>query len=259
MIAVISASGLVISCGLALVLQLRRFVERNRDDTARQVQQEILAERRRFLHNFDHQVKNRLQAIRAQIEILEKSDSPPETVQLIEREILRLNDLVVNLRKVSGLATRPIENRRIDLNLLLPEVWEFAREKDSDETRIWTFEVPPMLPFLQGDWELLFLALYNLLENAVKFTAAGDTIRCRATEQGRDVVIEIADSGIGIESAELDNIWGELYRTEAVRAVPGSGLGLALVRTIVERHVGTVSVTSRPNDGSTFVLTFPVR
>jgi len=114
------------------------------------------------------------------------------------------------------------------------------------------------LPHISGDWDLLFLAIYNLLDNAVKFTESGDTIEVRAFEDGAYVVIEVAETGVGIPQEDLPHVWEELYRGECVRAVPGSGLGLALVRAIVERHGGQASVRSRAGQGTVFGIRLPV-
>jgi two-component system OmpR family sensor kinase len=105
----------------------------------------------------------------------------------------------------------------------------------------------------------LFLALHNLVDNAIKYSRSGDTIEVRAFEDGAAVVIEVADTGQGIPDNELPQIWDELYRGQGARGLPGSGLGLALVRTIVERHGGVVGVRSRQGQGTVFTMRLPIR
>jgi two-component system OmpR family sensor kinase len=102
------------------------------------------------------------------------------------------------------------------------------------------------------------LAIHNLLENALKFSRPGDTLELRAFEDGADIVIEVADTGPGIPEQEQPHVWEELYRGEAGRGIPGSGLGLALVRAIAERHNGRVSLRSRLGQGTVFSLRLPV-
>jgi two-component system OmpR family sensor kinase len=103
----------------------------------------------------------------------------------------------------------------------------------------------------------LFLAIYNPIDNALKFTKPGDTIELRAAEEDGAVAIEIADTGPGIPEEEIDQVWDELYRGEGARGVPGSGLGLALVRAIVSRHGGTTDIRSRPEQGTQITIRIP--
>lgn len=91
----------------------------------------------------------------------------------------------------------------------------------------------------------MFLAAHNLLDNAIKFSRPGDTIEVRAFEDGAALVVEVADTGPGIPDEVLPHVWEELYRGEGTRSIPGSGLGLALARAIVQRHGGRAGVRSR--------------
>jgi two-component system OmpR family sensor kinase len=111
---------------------------------------------------------------------------------------------------------------------------------------------------VNGDPDLLFLAVHNLLTNAFKFTQPGDRIEVRALEDGAAVVIEVADTGPGIPGNEIPHVWEELYRGQGARGIPGSGLGLALVRAIVERHGGQVALRSRQGQGTVFTLRLPI-
>jgi two-component system OmpR family sensor kinase len=144
---------------------------------------------------------------------------------------------------------------------LLQEVVVAARERpEAAERRLGLTlpRVPWPLGSVQGDRDLLFLAVYNLLDNALKFTRPGDTVEVRAFEDGSNVAIEVADTGPGIPDEDLPHIWEELYRGHPTRALPGSGLGLALVRSITARHNGTVAARSRPGHGTVFTLRIPV-
>jgi two-component system OmpR family sensor kinase len=119
-------------------------------------------------------------------------------------------------------------------------------------------QAPWPVPTILGDRDLLFLAFYNLLDNALKFTQPGDTVEVRAFDNGDRVAVEVADTGPGIPHEEIPRIWDELYRGQEARGVPGSGLGLALVRAIVERHEGRVSVRSRVGQGTVVRVILPV-
>ena len=100
--------------------------------------------------------------------------------------------------------------------------------------------------------------MYNLLSNAIKFTGTGDTIEVRAFEDGRMVVVEVADTGPGIAQEDIAHVWEELYRGKGARGIPGSGLGLALVHAITLRHGGQTGLRSREGQGTVFSVQLPI-
>ena len=110
-----------------------------------------------------------------------------------------------------------------------------------------------------GDRDLLVLAVYNLVDNALKFTSAKESVEVRALEDGKDIVVEVADSGAGISSEDLPKIFEELYRGSNARSTDGSGLGLALVNRIVALHGGQMDVRSRQEEprGTVFTVRLP--
>jgi two-component system OmpR family sensor kinase len=101
--------------------------------------------------------------------------------------------------------------------------------------------------------------MYNLVQNALKFTSEDEPVEVRALEDGRSVYVEVADSGAGIPSEDLPKIFEELYRGSNARGIEGSGLGLALVHRIVTLHGGQIIVRSRQGDshGTVFTIRLP--
>lgn len=221
-------------------------------------------DRRQFLRRLDHELKNPLMAIRAGLTNL--SDAPTASLReaaftSVESQTVRLSRLTADLRKIAELETRPLEYVAIDLPELLQETITLIEERYEAKKRnllVTLPQAPWPLPTISGDWDLIFLAVYNLVENAAKFTAADDTIELRAREDGRYIVIEIADTGPGIDSGEITHVWEELYRGRAGQGIPGSGLGLALVKAIAERHNGGVSIHSRPGKGTVIAMRLPI-
>lgn len=220
-------------------------------------------DRRRFLRRLDHELKNPLTAILAglaNLSIAETQEDRSLSLNSVQTQVNRLRRLVAELRKLSELETRPLDRGPIDMTELLEDAFELAKEHPEAEERALSISVPRApwpLPTINGDRDLLILAIHNLLDNAIKFTNPGDTIEMRAFEDGANVVIEIADTGPGIPAEEQPHIWEELYRGESARGIPGSGLGLALVRAIITRHEGTISLRSRPNEGTVFTIRLP--
>ncbi len=118
---------------------------------------------------------------------------------------------------------------------------------------------PPLLPVLM-DADAISLALTNLLDNAIKYSRETKRIGLRLERENGFATIAVADRGIGIDREEHEKIFDKFYRvsTGLVHDVKGSGLGLSLVRHIVEAHHGKVTVESEPGRGSTFTIHLPV-
>jgi two-component system OmpR family sensor kinase len=254
--------GAVLSLLVGAGLAVRTLAERLRAQAA-DARAQAAEERRRFVQRLDHELKNPLTAIRAGLANL--SNDPATAVQQealssVGAEVLRLSRLTADLRKLAELETRPLERAPVDVAELLREAVALAEERPGAETRTLTLTLPQApwpLPAVLGDWDLLFLGIYNLLDNAGKFTRPGDTVEVRASEEGAFVTIEVADTGPGIPQEELERVWEELYRGESSRGIPGSGLGLALVRAVAERHGGQVSLRSRVGHGTVVRMRLP--
>jgi two-component system OmpR family sensor kinase len=255
--------GLALSAALAALLVLQDRMERAQRQSFVQAQAKAAEERRRFLRRLDHELKNPLTAIRAGLANLtaNASESQAKTLGSVEAQTLRLSHLTADLRKLAELETRPLEVTLVNLADLLQEVVELAQERhEMDERRLTLIlpNAPWPLPTISGDWDLLFLAMHNLLDNAIQYTRPGDTIEVRAYDDGSTVVLEIADTGPGIPEAEVPHVWEELYRGESAHGIPGSGLGLALVRAIVERHRGQIGLRSRVAQGTVVSMRLPI-
>jgi signal transduction histidine kinase len=109
-----------------------------------------------------------------------------------------------------------------------------------------------------GDRVRLEQVAANLLDNAVKYTPAGGRVAMDVGTDGSNAFLRVADTGTGIPADELPLIWNRLFRGDRSRTERGLGLGLSLVRAIIEAHGGTVHVTSEPGHGSTFTVSLPV-
>ncbi len=222
-------------------------------------------ERRRFLLRLDHELKNPLTAIRAGLANLADPSSSAAQIEVLtslETQALRLSRLSSDLRKVAEIEVRQVERLPVNIPSLLQEAFQMAQEQPAADSRTWNLSIPQApwpLPTIQGDADLLFLAVYNLLDNALKFSCPGDTLELRAFEDGQVIVIEVADTGPGIPEDEQPHVWEELYRGDGGHGTPGSGLGLALVRAIVDRHNGSVGLRSKLDQGTVFTLRLPAR
>ena len=222
--------------------------------------------RRNFLRRLDHEIKNPLTGMRAALVNLQEAQSKDERIRAAEnasRAVTRLTRLLSDLRKLSDLGERPIEQSLVDVPDLLQDVVDAAHVLpvyDGREVSLLIPKVPSPFPCVVGDRDLLVLAVYNLIENALKFTGAEDSVEVRVSEDGQVIVIEVADSGVGIPVEDVPKIFEELYRGSNTRSTEGSGLGLALVRRIVDLHNGQIHVRSSQVEprGTVFTIRLPV-
>lgn len=221
---------------------------------------------RRFIRRLDHELKNPLLSLQASLENLQIATEPEARSRAesnMQRAIERLVHLLRDLRKLSELDESMLEREPVDIPELLEEILDVVRSTPGREDRrveLLVTKVPTPPPPVMGDRDLLGLGLYNLLDNALKFTMRKEAVEVRVRENGREVVIEVADSGPGIHPEEQQRVFEELYRGENARSVEGSGLGLSFVRRIVSLHHGELTLRSRQDEqhGTIFSIRLPV-
>jgi len=259
---IVAVGGVVslVACGAVLLLGVRDAAWRRRLDAQ---MSDAALDRRLLLSRLDHELKNPLTAMRAALANVSATATGSDQdagLRSIEAQVLRLSRLTADLRKIADVESSEVDRRPIDVAAMLEEAMEIAREQPAAAERSLSLDLPRApwpLPQLRGDWELLSLAVLNLVDNAMKYTAPGDRIEVRARESGGSVVVEVADTGPGIPTEDLPHIWEELYRSPRARSVAGSGLGLALVRAVVEQHGGTVAAESRVGRGTVVRVELP--
>lgn len=254
----------------AIVLFIRRWDTRHVSEAQSLYADYVQAaeqKRRQFLRRLDHEIKNPLTGLRAALVNLQEAQAADERWQASQnagKAVERLTRLLTDLRKLADLDERPIERYSVNVPELLDDVVEAARAIPAYEGRNISLlipKIPSPFPMITGDRDLLVLAVYNLAENALKFTSANDSVEVRALEDGRSIVIEVADSGAGIPAEDLSKIFEELYRGSNARSTEGSGLGLALVNRIAVLHGGGVGVRSSQSEprGTVITLRLPRR
>ncbi|MBN2084008.1 MAG: HAMP domain-containing histidine kinase [Anaerolineales bacterium] len=267
----ISAGWLLVLAGLAAGFLTASFFFLHwwhgiRVESAVQAEKQTQVEaQNRFLRRLDHELKNPLTGLRAAVENLEESASEnllPATLPDIRLQVERMVRLTGDLRKLAELEEIPLEQSAVDLGDLLERIVEAAQAQPLGTGRDIRLVVPrvpwPLAPVM-ADEDLLGSAFFNLIDNALKYSRKSDAVEIRAANHDRQIQVEIADSGPGIATEELPRIFEELYRGANARSSEGSGVGLALVKRIIERHGGTITVHSRMNGatGSIFTVLLP--
>ncbi len=136
---------------------------------------------------------------------------------------------------------------------------DFQQQADSRKI-VLEFSLPPKLPVLQGDRDKIGLALHNLVGNAIKYTPNGGRVTVAPEVRDGKLVVEVADTGIGIKPEEHELIFEKFYRAkdEKVARISGTGLGLTLAREVARLHGGDITVQSTPDQGSTFTVSLPL-
>ena len=223
--------------------------------------------RQDFVANVSHEFKTPLTAIQGFAETLLSGamDDPRNNrrfLEIIRDHATRLARLTNDLLKLARIEAGKLEVEFFPVQLL--EVIERSAEttllKASQKQITLEVDVPPDLPTVRGDASLLRDVLQNLIDNAIQYTPAGGRIQVSATVGAREVVISVADTGIGIPLADQERIFERFYRVDAARSreAGGTGLGLSIAKHIVEAHGGRLWVESEVGRGSKFFFSVPL-
>jgi signal transduction histidine kinase len=168
-----------------------------------------------------------------------------------------IDNLLNSSRLIDGDAALYFHPAEMDMTALLQEVCQLHREMVPAAQIVERFSGAP-LP-LVGDAKLLFQVVSNLLSNAVKYSPGGGAIEVAAQGIPEEVIVAIADCGIGIPHDDVDRLFKRYHRGSNVSGIVGTGVGLYLVKLAVELHHGRVDVESREGEGSRFTVRLPRR
>lgn len=172
------------------------------------------------------------------------------------RRLLSLVDQLLLFRKAENDADS-LRLSTINVNSLCNEVYQCFVNQAKDKNINYDFSLPDNIIEIIGDYEKIEISLFNLMSNAFKYTAEGGEIKLKLTENDSEVVLEIADSGKGIEEKNMEIIFQKFKQINSKVSVgTGFGIGLYIVKYFIEKHKGTVSCTSEIGKGSIFKLTF---
>ncbi|MEO1576481.1 MAG: HAMP domain-containing sensor histidine kinase, partial [Pseudomonadota bacterium] len=222
------------------------------------------AGRAQFVAHVSHELKTPLNVLSMYSQSLQEAGEDDremivEAANVIEDEVQRLSALINNLLSLTRIemGSMDLDKRRVRVNDLLSDALESARHfRGADQLEL-VLDLPSTLGALDVDKDLLRIVLNNLLSNAVKYNNPDGTVTLRARETDSELVVEVSDSGIGIDPEDVGSVFEKFYRSDDpnVRDRSGHGLGLALARDIVELHNGSLTVDSTVGTGTTFTLT----
>ena len=229
---------------------------------------EVLRLKSDFVSSVSHEFKTPITAIKTLIERLQQGkvkslDKRKEYYSIISKDADKLSSLVRNILDYSKVdaGRRQYFFQQTDMaQLVKEEIGNFKRDKIYAGIKIET-QISQDIPGIDIDRESFSLALNNLLENAVKFSPERKEILVEVKRDAENVRMNVKDKGMGIDSGEMDKIFDEFYqgKNAARQSLRGTGLGLTLVKHVMEAHGGKVFVKSKIGEGSTFSLIFPIR
>jgi signal transduction histidine kinase len=228
--------------------------------------QELARQQMEFVAAVSHELRTPLAVIRSAGEnladgVVRDEEQIRKYGDLVRNEGRRLTEMVEQILEFAGIESgqRGFALRPVALSAMLHEIVDSSRSLiDAAGIQV-EYNIADRLPPVLGDEAALRRAFQNLVANAVKYGAAGAWIGVRARQSGRDVLVTIADRGIGIAPADQARIFEPFYRAPEVIAaqIQGAGLGLSLVKRIVEAHGGRIAVQSAQGSGSEFTVVLP--
>lgn len=208
--------------------------------------------------DISHQTKTPLANIHLYLERLEDGDGDPALLEKMDAQVAKLDFLLASMVKVSRLETGAINIRKTRAPLaptLAEALAAVVPQAEAKQIRL-SAEVDDAL-VLDHDRKWTAEAVYNLLDNAVKYTPAGGGVCLRVVQGPVFTQIAVEDNGKGIARERQGAVFGRFYREPEVHDVEGAGLGLYLARGIVERQGGFIEVASEPGRGSIFTIDLP--
>jgi PAS domain S-box-containing protein len=223
--------------------------------------------KREFVANVSHELRTPLANVIGHLEVLTTGEAGPlngsqtRMLDVVNRNADRLRALIEDLLTISKVEAGAFDLtfEWADIASLLKQVYTAVEPRARRRNHQLNLSVDEDLGQLVVDAEQLSRALTNLLVNAINFTPERGRVTLSARLNGNAVEIIVADNGVGIDSDELPRLFTRFFRgTFAVReAIQGAGLGLAITKTIIEGHGGTIVVESEPGDGSAFIVRLP--
>jgi PAS domain S-box-containing protein len=236
----------------ALALERAARAEAER---AIQMREDVLAV---VAHDLRDPVQTIVMGTGSLIEFQLPEEQKQRQLDVIKRSAWRMNRLIRDLLDMSRMdaGTFAVAHARVLVPDLVRDLVDTFEPQARARGITFVCDVAPRLPPITGDYDRLLQAISNLVANALKFTKTGGEVRLRARKDDLDLRISVEDTGAGIPEANLAKVFDRFWQAD--RVAGGAGLGLGIVKGIVDAHGGTVSVESKLGHGTTFHITLPL-
>jgi heavy metal sensor kinase len=224
--------------------------------------QALLTEIKEMSDNIAHDLRSPITRIRGTAEVTlttgkslgEYEAMAASTIEECDRLLDMINTMLMISKAEAGVDH--LTREEIDLAEVVQEACKLFEPTAEDKGIALSCLLPKESRFF-GDTQMIQRMLSNLLDNAIKYTPPGGSVRVSVSENDGQVVVSVKDTGIGISPRDLPHIFERFYRGDESRSQSGIGLGLSLARAIARGHGGDITTTSTPNQGSTFTITLP--
>ena len=217
-----------------------------------------------LIGEFVHQIRTPLSALNAAAHLIKSNrvdeGQKKKMIDIMEAEIEALSEMSSSFLDLARLQSGRKQYNVSEFNIreLLVECHDIFYPDTKEQAISFSLDLPESLPRILGDRKQLKQAIINLLSNAIKYNHEGGEIVMRAKARRNKIIISISDTGLGIPEDEVKLIFKKFYRVRSHRdQVPGTGLGLAVVKQIIIDHGGEISFTSEVNVGTTFTISLP--
>jgi PAS domain S-box-containing protein len=215
-----------------------------------------------FIRSASHEFRTPLSNVLLDLYLLKKCVDPVQAsdcIDKIKQQVKYITKLVDALATIARLDSNlAFEFETIQLNSFMEEVSPLMTQEAQGKNIRVEFEMDSNLPSIEADTGELHVALWNIFDNAVRYTGPGGIITIYVSHKAKSVLIEVHDTGIGISEADMPLIFERFYRVDLVHSVRGLGLGLSIANQIIQRHGGKIEVESRLGQGSMFRVILPI-
>jgi PAS domain S-box-containing protein len=217
-----------------------------------------------FIRDSSHDLRTPLSIINTSLYLLKKTESAEkrlERIQNIEDQVEHMDRLIEDMHMMSNLdMAANMQKSSIKVNQLIGDITDVYRKRIMEKGQQLVLKLADDLPDIELDASEVGHALSNLLDNALLYTPAGGTITVGSEKAEKHLVLTVLDTGTGIDANHLEYIFERFYKVDSARPTgqSGPGLGLTMVKKIVEMHGGYVEVESTPGQGSRFLMYFPL-
>jgi light-regulated signal transduction histidine kinase (bacteriophytochrome) len=228
----------------------------------RELREEATRELEAFSYSVSHDLRAPLRHINGYVELLinryyeQLPEKAKHYLSSIADSARQMDDLINNLLQFSRTGRKEVQHKHVDMNAIVNEIVEQIKRDNKRRSIVWNIS---HLPQIYCDDEMIYQVWQNILDNAVKFSQNKEeaVIIIDVADKPHEYIFSVADNGVGFDLKYANNLFGVFQRLHSYKDFEGTGIGLALVRSIILKHKGLVWAEAEPDKGATFYFSLP--